>query len=128
MSMTKERVLAKMKDKNVTVLNVLPGVEFEVRHITGSKNIPFGSRVDEFAHAVEKRFGKDRLLITHCADGSCMAGPAAAMALQKRGFKADDYPGGTREWSEAGYPTEGTGVKPKAPVAAVLAAAHAARL
>ena len=128
MSMTKERVLSKMKNKNVIVLNVLPVGDFEAQHITGSENIPFGNSVDDFAHAVEKRFGKDRLLITHCSDVSCLTGSAAAMALQKRGFKADDYPGGMRDWEEAGYPTEGADVKTKSPAAAVLAAAQATTL
>ena len=128
MPMTKQTVLAKMKNKNMVVLNVLPEGEFEMRRITGSENIPFGTSVDEFAHAVEKRFGKDRFIITYCAGPTCKAGPAAALALQKRGFKADVYPGGTQEWADAGYPTEGTGVKAKIPAAAVAAAAHATTL
>ena len=37
----------------------------------------------------------------------------AAKALLAVGFKAEDYPGGIQEWSEAGYPVEGT-MAPKA--------------
>ncbi|HEY5039213.1 MAG TPA: rhodanese-like domain-containing protein [bacterium] len=108
MSMTKEAVKDKMKGKNVVVLNVLPDNDYAKLHITGSENLPLGLNSDDFVQAVEKRYGKDKFFITYCAGLTCNAGPVAAKDLQKKGFKANDYPGGIQEWSEAGFPTEGS--------------------
>jgi rhodanese-related sulfurtransferase len=114
MSMSKEAVKDKMKDMNVVVLNVLPDNDFAKLHIQGSESLPLGQSDGDFVQAVEKKYGKDKFFITYCAGMTCNAGPKAAKALQEKGFKANDYPGGIQEWSEAGFPTEGT--ESKAPV------------
>jgi rhodanese-related sulfurtransferase len=108
MTMSKEAVKDKMKDANVVVLNVLPEAEFGKLHIAGSENFPMGENADEFAQAVEKKYGKEKFFITYCASLTCDAGPKAAKALQKKGLKANDYAGGVEEWRGAGFPTEGT--------------------
>jgi rhodanese-related sulfurtransferase len=108
MSMTKEAVQVKLADKNVVVLNVLPSDDFKKIHITGSLNIPMGLSSADFVQAVDKKFGKDPFFITYCAGLNCSVGSSAAKALREKGFKADDLPGGIQEWSQAGFPTEGT--------------------
>ncbi len=122
MTMSKEAVKDKMKDANVVVLNVLSEADFGKVHITGSENLPLGASIDEFAQAVEKKYGKEKFFITYCASLTCDAGPKAAKALQSKGLKANDFAGGVKEWSEAGFPTEGTDA-PKAPAAAPAPAA-----
>ncbi len=124
MGMSKEAVKDKMKDAKVVVLNVLPESDYSKLHIKGSDNIPMGLKDDDFVQAVEKKYGKDKFFITYCAGLSCNAGPNAAKALQRKGFKANDFKGGIAEWSNAGYPTEGT--EAKAPVVAVAPAPAAA--
>ncbi len=111
MSMTKEAVQDKMKDTNVVVLDVLPENDFAKLHIKGSESLPLGLNADDFVQSVEKKYGKDKFFITYCASLTCNAGPTAAKALQKKGFRANDYPGGIREWSESGFPIEGTEAK-----------------
>lgn len=120
MTMSKEAVKDKMKDANVVVLNVLPEADYGKLHILGSQSFPLGEKIDEFAQAVEKKYGKEKFFITYCASLTCDAGPKAAKALQEKGLKANDFAGGTKEWSEAGFPTEGTDA-PKTPVAAPVA-------
>jgi rhodanese-related sulfurtransferase len=117
MSMTKEAVMEKMKEKNVVVLNVLPDADYAKLHIKGSENLPLGLKAEDFVQAAERRFGKTRFLITYCAGFTCNAGPDAAKALKARGFEAEDYPGGIKEWSDAGFPTEGTEAKQAEPAA-----------
>jgi rhodanese-related sulfurtransferase len=112
MSMTKEAVLEKMKEKNVVVLNVLPDSDYAKLRIKGSENLPLGLKTEDFVQAAERRFGKTRFLITYCAGFTCNAGPDAARALKARGFEAEDYPGGMKEWADAGFPTEGAEAKP----------------
>ncbi len=125
MSMSKETVQDKMKDANTIVLNVLPEADFAKLHIAGSKNIPFGSDAGAFAQAVEKAYGKEKFFITYCGGLTCNAGPNAAKALQEKGFKATEYAGGIKEWSEEGFPTEGTEAKAPAIAATPVAAAVA---
>lgn len=115
MSMTKEAVRDKMKDANVVVLNVLPESDHLKLHISGSENLPLGLNAGDFVESVEKRFGKDKFFITYCAGTACKSGPDAAKALQKMGFKANDYAGGIEDWSQAGFPTTGTEAKAPAP-------------
>lgn len=134
MTMSKETVSDKMKDANTIVLNVLPEADYAKLHIKGSENLPFGTDAAAFAEAVDKKYGKSKFVITYCASLTCDAGPKAAKALQEKGFKASEYAGGMKEWSEAGLPTEGTEAKApeakvvaeKVPVAAVAATLVAA--
>jgi rhodanese-related sulfurtransferase len=111
MPMSKEGVKDKMKDMNTVVLNVLPENEFARIHIKGSENLPYGQSNDDFASAVEKRFGKDKFFITYCSNPISESSPKAAKALQEKGLKAADYSGGMEEWEQAGFPTEGTEAK-----------------
>jgi rhodanese-related sulfurtransferase len=107
MGMTKEAVLKNLRRKDVIVLNVLPDDDFLKLHIRGSRNLPLFQNRNLFAAEVEKEFGKDKFFITYSADITCAAGPNAAQALKTRGFIAQDYPGGMKEWREAGLPMEG---------------------
>ncbi|HJT24396.1 MAG TPA: rhodanese-like domain-containing protein [bacterium] len=111
MALTKEMVREKMKDKNTVVLNVLPRGDYDKMHIKGSHSLPWDKDPARLATVVEGRYGRDKFFITHCSGYSCQLGPDAAKALKAAGFKADDYPGGIQEWSEAGFPIEGSQVK-----------------
>lgn len=117
MSLTKESVREKMKEKSTIVLNVLSRDEYDKLHIKGSYNIPWGQDPAAFVKSVEQWFGREKFLITHCSGLTCQAGPNAAQVLKKAGFKAEDYPGGIQDWAEAGFPTVGsqTPVKIAAP-------------
>lgn len=108
MALTKEVVLDKMKGRDVIVLNVLSAADYHKLHIRGSWNLPYAADPVGFAGKVEKLFGKEKFFITHCSGVTCSAGPNAAKALRKEGFKADDYPGGLQDWVDAGFPVEGT--------------------
>ncbi len=111
MSMTKEAVKDKMQDNNVVVLNVLPDNDYAKMHIAGSESLPLGLNSGDFVQAVEKRYGKNKFFITYCAGLTCNAGSEAAKALTDKGFKADDYPGGMQEWSDADFLTEGSAAR-----------------
>ncbi len=114
MALTKEQVMEKMKEKDTVVLNVLAKEEYDKLRIKGSGSLPWGKDAPAFTKLVGSRYGKDKFFITHCANYSCPAGPDAAKALKAAGFRAEDYPGGIQEWSQAGLPTEGS-MAPKAP-------------
>ena len=108
MGITKEQMRDKMKDNKVVVLNVLPESEYLKMHITGSRNQPLKQDHGHFVQEVEKQYGRTHSFITYCSDATCAAGANAAKILRDHGLQADHYPGGTEEWNNAGWPTEGT--------------------
>jgi rhodanese-related sulfurtransferase len=109
MSLTKEAVFKKMNDENTVILDILPEDDFKKLHIKGSENFVFGQNVRSFLLAVEKKYGKEKFFITYCANrADSLSSRNAAFVLQEQGFHAEDYPGGIQEWSDAGFPIEGT--------------------
>jgi rhodanese-related sulfurtransferase len=110
MSMSKEMVREKMKEKDVIVLNVLSPEAYQKMHIPGSVNLAWAKDPKSFVKNAEKLYGKDKFYITHCSGFSCMAGPSAGAALRAEGFRAADYAGGMEEWFKAGSPVAGTAV------------------
>ncbi len=116
--MSKETVKEKMEDRDTVVLNVLSKSDYAKGHIKGSDNVPWNESNIDFVQAVTEKYGKKKFFITYCAGLTCTAGPKAAKALQEKNFKATEYAGGMKEWSEAGYPTEGTEEKDITPAVA----------
>jgi len=107
MSLTKEDVQGEIL-KGALVVNVLGENPFADLHIRGSVNVTLkGKSDDDFAAEINRRFGKERLVITHCSGLTCSAGPRAATILRGHGFKAEDYPGGIEDWKNAGLPVGG---------------------
>jgi rhodanese-related sulfurtransferase len=107
--MSKEAVQEKMKDENTVVLDIFPDDDFKKLHIRGSDSFAFGQNIRGFSQAVEKKYGKEKFFIVYCANQSdALTSHNAAFVLQEQGFHAEDYPGGTQEWSDAGFPIGGT--------------------
>jgi len=103
--LTKEQVLKKMRNPAVVLMNVLPQEQFDRLHIQGSQNLPLGSNVRIFEAAAVKRFRKPTCFITYGADKNGTLGQNAAKLLTVHGYKADYFPGGLKDWCEAGWPT-----------------------
>lgn len=110
MSVSKEELLEKMKEADLVVLNVLSEEEFQRSHIRGSRNLTLTQDYGDFAHEVEKRYGKVRSFILYGSDATSAEGANAARILRGHDFNAQDYPGGMREWLAAGLPVEGSWV------------------
>jgi rhodanese-related sulfurtransferase len=108
MPFTKEEVRDKMAEKDVVILSVLPQEDFEKLHITGSRSLPLTLDYGAFLHEIEKKYGKEMFFITYGNHWTRADGASAAQAMKVQGFKAENYPGGIREWYDAGFPTEGT--------------------
>ncbi len=105
MPLTKEQVVEKMKDPAVVLLNVLHEKDFEKLHIKDSQSLALGPNIRAFESAAQKKFGKQTFLITYGADKDSPLGLNAAKLLVGNGFQADNYPGGLKDWSQAGWPT-----------------------
>jgi rhodanese-related sulfurtransferase len=114
MSISKEAVVEKMRKTQVVVLNVLSEGEFQKLHIQGSYNLPLTPDHGAFAREVERQYGKKNLFILYGSNITSYAAIEAAEALQKRGFEAEAYLSGMKEWIGAGLPAEGTYASKKA--------------
>ena len=75
---------------------------FESQHIIGSLNI---SAPDQAL----KTLKKNDEIIVYCSGPSCIAGQTSYHLLRAEGYEnVRRFSGGLSEWSEAGYPLEGS--------------------
>jgi rhodanese-related sulfurtransferase len=99
----KEELKKRLENNSTTLIEVLNPEEYEKEHIRGAINIP----LSEIATEANKSFKKDQELILYCSDADCTASATAAEKLEDTGFtNIYHYPGGKKEWKEAGFPME----------------------
>lgn len=93
------------RDSDTLVINALSSEEFAEGHIPGSENVP--NSAPNVAAQVERLAGrKDRTVVVYCAGPKCQASHEAARTLESAGFsEVLHFPGGMKEWEEAGYAT-----------------------
>jgi rhodanese-related sulfurtransferase len=100
-------------DGGATVIDVRDPERFEAGHVEGAVNVPSGESARDahdaaYVEAIEKAgVGPDDRVILVCGEGNRSA--RAADALQnEHDFKAvASIIGGSKLWSELGYPVEG---------------------
>jgi len=93
----------KLNKDDVTLIEVLEPAEYEKGHIKHAINIPLETIVTE----AREKFPFDEEIVVYCSDYDCTASPAAAKKLEDTGFKnIYHYPGGKKDWREAGLPIE----------------------
>ncbi|HET9870369.1 MAG TPA: rhodanese-like domain-containing protein [bacterium] len=113
MSMTKEDVREKMKEKDVVLLNVGAEENYLKLHIQGSLNQPLTFDRGFFAQEVERKFGRNKFFITYGPETAGIENMNGSQILHEKGFQTEHFPGGLAEWEKAGWPTEGSASKPK---------------
>jgi len=81
----------------------LPDWAFRAAHIPGSLNI---ASTDELVGQLDV----DDDIVVYCSDAACIASQLAYRELDARGYQhVVRYEGGLSDWTDAGYPLEGTG-------------------
>jgi rhodanese-related sulfurtransferase len=104
---SREDLLARLRDGLVTVLDVRPEDEFALGHVPGALNVPLS--------ALERRLAdlpRDREIVAYCRGPYCVLSFEAVAALRERGFRVRRLVDGYPEWKASGLPTEGAGVSP----------------
>jgi rhodanese-related sulfurtransferase/DNA-binding transcriptional ArsR family regulator len=92
---------ARLRSKDVILLDVRPHSEFEAGHIDGARSIPH----DELAQRLrEIPQGKD--IVAYCRGPYCVFADEAVKLLRSRRKKARRLDGGFPEWKAAGLPTK----------------------
>lgn len=91
------------KQSEVTVINVLSEKWYNDCHIAGSINVPLDKLIER-----AQELDKKSKIVVYCALSECDASKKAAILLMCMGFEhVFEYPGGIKEWYQAGNATEG---------------------
>lgn len=100
-AVSRDDLLARMKDGLVTVLDVRPPEEYAAGHLAGSINIPVKElerRLSELPEGTE--------VIAYCRGPFCVLAFEAVAALRAMGRRARRLEDGFPEWRAAGLPVE----------------------
>jgi rhodanese-related sulfurtransferase len=98
---SRDDLVARLRDDLVTVLDVRPEDEFALGHLPGALNIPLAE--------LEQRLGelpKSREVIAYCRGPYCVLSFEAVAALRARGYRVRRLEDGYPEWKAAGLPFE----------------------
>jgi len=100
-AVSRKELLARTKEKLVTVLDVRPSEEYEAGHILGAVNLPLGDLKKRL-----KDLPKGQEIIAYCRGPYCVLAFEAVAALRKKGFDARRLEEGYPEWKASGLPVE----------------------
>ena len=98
---SRDDLMARMRDGAVTVLDVRPEDEFSCGHLPGARNIP--------ALALEQyvvNLPQNEEIIAYCRGPYCVLSFEAVAMLRARGFQVRRLEDGYPEWKAAGLPIE----------------------
>lgn len=96
---SREDLIARLREGAVTVLDVRPVAEYQAGHIPGARSVPL-SELDE----VLAELPRDLEVVAYCRGPFCVFAPAAVRALLAAGFRAVRLEEGFPEWRRAGLP------------------------
>jgi rhodanese-related sulfurtransferase/DNA-binding transcriptional ArsR family regulator len=91
------------QDRQITVLDVRPAVEYDAGHIPGAASIPLG---DLGRRLSEIPVG--RPVVAYCRGPYCVLAVEAVEVLRRHGYAARRLKDGFPEWREDGLPVEGS--------------------
>jgi rhodanese-related sulfurtransferase len=94
-------LLRRVRDGEVTVLDVRPPEEYRAGHIPGALSVPLSelkTRIGELP--------KDRDVVAYCRGPYCVMAIEAVGLLRKKGFKAYRMEQGVVEWRDRGWRVE----------------------
>jgi rhodanese-related sulfurtransferase len=96
-----EELLHRVRNGEVTVLDVRPPEEYRAGHIPGALSIPIGE-----LKARLKELPKDREVVAYCRGPYCVMAVEAVGLLRKKGFSAHRLEQGVIDWRARGWRLE----------------------
>ncbi len=96
---SRESLLARVRDGLVTVLDVRPPEEFAAGHVPGAINIP----IKELPKRL-REFKRKQEIVAYCRGSYCLLAFEAVAQLRAKGFNARRLEGGFPEWRIASLP------------------------
>jgi rhodanese-related sulfurtransferase len=96
-----DELLRRVRDGEVTVLDVRPSEEYRAGHIAGARSIPVTELKDRL-----RELPKRREIVAYCRGPYCVMAVEAVELLRKQGFRAQRMEEGVIEWFARGWPIE----------------------
>lgn len=100
-AVSRNELVARLKDGMVTVLDVRPEEEFVLGHLPGAINVP----VQELKRRLAE-VPKDREIVAYCRGPYCVMSFEAVVALRPKGYRIRRLEDGFPEWKAAGLEVE----------------------
>lgn len=91
----------RVKDGEVTLLDVRPPEEYEAAHIPGALSVP----LPELARRISE-LPRRREVVAYCRGPYCVLAVEAVKLLRRKGFKAVRLEDGVLDWAALGLPLE----------------------
>jgi rhodanese-related sulfurtransferase len=99
-----KELLRRVRDGEVTVLDVRPPEEYRAGHIPGALSIPVGE-----LKARLKELRKNREIVAYCRGPYCVMALEAVQILRANGFEAHRMEQGVPDWRARGWPVDTEG-------------------
>jgi rhodanese-related sulfurtransferase/DNA-binding transcriptional ArsR family regulator len=96
---TREELAARLRRRNVVVIDVRPAAEYAAGHIPGARSLP-----PEEVRRHLRTIPKDGEIVAYCRGPFCVYAEDAVRALRRRGMRARRLEDGFPEWKRAGLP------------------------
>jgi ArsR family transcriptional regulator len=98
---SREDLVARMRDGLVTLVDVRPEHEFDLGHLPGAINIPLHKLAKRLA-----RLPKAQEIVAYCRGPYCVLSFEAVALLRTEGYRAHRLIDGFPEWKAAGFEVE----------------------
>ena len=98
---SRHELSARLKRREVMVLDVRPAAEFFAGHIAGARSVP----ISELRRQL-RSLPKDADVVAYCRGPYCVLAFEAVAMLRSRGFEARRLEDGYPQWEAAGLPVE----------------------
>jgi rhodanese-related sulfurtransferase len=95
----RSELAARLKRREVVVLDVRPGAEYGAGHIAGARSVP----MTELRRQL-RALPKDTDVVAYCRGPYCVYADDAVRELNRKGFRARRLIDGFPEWKRAGLP------------------------
>jgi rhodanese-related sulfurtransferase len=98
-TINRDELAARLKRREVVVLDVRPVVEYAAGHILGARSVP----VEDLRRQL-RVLPKDADVVAYCRGPYCVYADDAVRELRRRGYRARRLIDGFPEWKRAGLP------------------------
>jgi rhodanese-related sulfurtransferase len=95
----RDELAARLRHRQVVVLDVRPPAEFAAGHIAGARSLP----ITELRRRLSA-LPRDTEIVAYCRGPYCVYADDAVRALRRKGFRARRLADGFPEWKRAGLP------------------------
>jgi rhodanese-related sulfurtransferase len=95
----RKELAARLKRREVLVLDVRPAAEYAAGHIAGARSVP----INELRRHL-RALPKDGDVVAYCRGPYCVYADDAVRELNRKGFRARRLIDGFPEWKRAGLP------------------------